>query len=98
MKRFIKFTLPLVMALTLVGCGNEEEPVRYDNVLYNFNTETYKYDVQYGELYWEVGIENVYTLYVKNYPQHTDGTHLAYNSFYVNGKSYKLFVYNVIKQ
>lgn len=96
MKRFIK-VIPLVIPM-LVGCSDSNDVIRYDNVYYCFNEQTLKYDVKYEEKKWELELKDFHHVYLYQYPQATDGYHLAINSFYIKGKSYQLFVYSIIKQ
>lgn len=88
--------LGLIPLLLVSGCG--DKTLRYDNVSWDYNVEKLVYNVYVESKDYVVQHNNVYYVYVKDYPTTNDGSgHLAYNSFYIKGKSYKLVFYRLDK-
>lgn len=90
-----KSLLLIAIPLALCSCGLEKV---YTNVHYEFDMAKHVYLVSLlnngvKEKEWNVNPSNVYfinTYYYKN----NSSKELVQNEFYVNGNSYKLYVYN----
>lgn len=80
-----------IISLLLVSCGIKE--YHYYNVRYVWKQEEQMFFVYVEDKEYKLKVDEVHYIMIKDYPCTDTCERLAYNEFYVKGKSYKLFVY-----